>query len=67
MEELIAELGAAFLCGELGITPEPRDDHAQYLASWLNVMKADKRAVFTAASAASKATDHLNSYQRKEA
>ena len=67
MEELIAELGAAFLCSELGITIEPRADHAQYLSSWLNVMKADKRAIFTAASAASKATQHLHSYQRKEA
>ena len=67
VEELIAELGAAFLCGELGITLEPRDDHAQYLSSWLKVMKADKRAIFTAASAASKATDHLHSYQAGEA
>jgi antirestriction protein ArdC len=67
MEELIAELGAAFLCSELGITPEPRNDHAQYLSSWLNVMKADKRAIFTAASVASKATDYLHNYQRKEA
>ena len=59
MEELVAELGAAFLCGQLGITPEPRLDHAQYLATWLNVLKADKRAIFTAASAASKACDYL--------
>ncbi len=59
MEELVAELGAAFLCAELGITVDPRADHAQYLASWLNVLKADKRAIFTAASAASKATDYL--------
>lgn len=59
MEELVAELGAAFLCAELGITVDPRADHAQYLASWLNVLKADKRAIFTAACAASKATDYL--------
>lgn len=59
MEELIAELGAAFLCADLGITQEPRVDHAQYLASWLNVLKADKRALFTAASAASKAAEFL--------
>ena len=59
MEELVAELGAAFLCADLGITTEPRADHAQYLASWLAVLKADKRAVFTAASAASKATEFL--------
>ena len=59
MEELVAELGAAFLCAELGITPEPRADHAQYLASWLSVLKADKKAIFAAASAASKAAEFL--------
>lgn len=59
MEELIAELGAAFLCSELGITVEPRPDHAQYLAHWLNVLKADKRAIFTAASKAAQAADYL--------
>ncbi len=64
MEELVAELGAAFLCAELGITTEPREDHAQYLASWLNVMKADKRAIFTAASAASKAAEYLTASNR---
>lgn len=66
MEELVAELGAAFLCAELGITPEPRTDHAQYLASWLAVLKADKRAIFTAASAASKAAEFLHRYQTGE-
>jgi len=35
MEELVAEIGAAFLCADLGITPETRDDHARYIASWL--------------------------------
>ena len=35
MEELVAEIGAAFLCADLGITPETRDDHAAYIASWL--------------------------------
>ncbi len=44
MEELVAELGAAFLCADLGINDEPRADHAQYLASWLSVLKADKKA-----------------------
>ena len=60
MEELVAELGAAFLCAELGITVEPRADHAQYLTHWLNVLKADKRAVFTAASKASEASAYLS-------
>jgi antirestriction protein ArdC len=59
MEELVAELGAAFLCAELGITVEPRPDHAQYLAHWLNVLKADKRAIFTAASKSAEAAAFL--------
>ncbi len=49
-EELIAELGAAFTCAHLGLSTEPREDHAQYIQSWLKVLKADKRAIFTAAS-----------------
>jgi len=60
MEELVAELGAAFLSAELGITVEPRPDHAQYLAHWLNVLKADKRAIFTAASKAAEAAAFLH-------
>lgn len=54
-EELVAELGAAFLCADLGITPEVRDDHAAYLAHWLQVLNEDKRAIFTAASHAQRA------------
>ena len=42
-EELIAELGAAFTCAHLGLSTEPREDHAQYLASWLRVLKADSQ------------------------
>jgi antirestriction protein ArdC len=63
VEELIAELGAAFLCADLGITAEPREDHASYLQHWLKVLKADKRAIFTAASHASRAVEHLHSLQ----
>lgn len=62
MEELVAELGAAFLCGDLKITPEPRADHAQYIASWLKVLKNDKKAVFTAASKASEAANWLSHF-----
>ena len=62
MEELVAELGAAYLCSALGIIPEPRPDHAQYLAHWLGVLKADKRAIFTAASKASQAEDYLKTF-----
>jgi antirestriction protein ArdC len=58
-EELIAELGAAFTCAHLGLSTEPREDHAQYINSWLKVLKADARAIFTAASKAQQATDWL--------
>lgn len=63
MEELVAELGAAFLCAELGISCEPRVDHAQYLAAWLAVLKVDKKAIFTAASKASQAVAFLGQLQ----
>jgi antirestriction protein ArdC len=59
MEELIAELGSAFLAGHLGIAVEPRPDHAAYLASWLRVLRNDARAVVTAAAKAQQALDFL--------
>lgn len=59
MEELVAELGAAFLCADLGISVSPREDHASYIAGWLRVLKNDKRAVFTAAAKASQAASWL--------
>src|ERR1700756_1452699 len=59
VEELVAELGAAFLCADLGITPEIRDDHAAYLGSWLKVLQEDKRAIFSAAAHAQRAADFL--------
>ena len=59
MEELVAELGAAFLCADLGVTSAPRPDHAQYLADWLQVLRHDKRAIFTAASQASQAANFV--------
>lgn len=58
-EELVAEMGAAFSCARLGIENETREDHASYLASWLRVLKSDKRAIFTAASKAQAACDYL--------
>ena len=58
-EELIAELGSAFLCAELGISPEPRIDHARYIESWLRILKGDKRAIFTAAAKANQAVGYL--------
>jgi antirestriction protein ArdC len=65
MEELIAELGAAFLSADLGITDTPRADHAQYLDNWLRVLKSDKKAIFTAASKASQAAAFLGSLQAR--
>lgn len=59
MEELVAELGAAFLSAELGVTPEPRIDHARYISSWLRVLRQDKRAIFLAATKAGQAADFL--------
>ena len=63
MEELVAELGSAFLCADLSITPEVMPDHADYLGSWLVVLRNEKRSIFTAASLASKAVDYLHSLQ----
>jgi antirestriction protein ArdC len=62
-EELVAELGAAFLCADLEITPEVQEDHASYIATWLAVLKSDNRAIFQAASHAQRAADYLHSSQ----
>jgi antirestriction protein ArdC len=62
MEELVAELGAAFLCGDLGITLEPRPDHAAYIGHWLRILKGDRKAIFTAANAANKAAEYLRAF-----
>lgn len=59
MEELVAELGSAFLSARLEITTEPRTDHAGYVESWLSVLKKDQRAIFTAAAKAQQAVDWL--------
>src|SRR3984885_15993329 len=65
-EELVAELGAAFLCADLGITPEIRDDHAAYLGHWLTCLKEDTRAIFSAAAHAQRAADYLNGLQPQQ-
>ena len=62
-EELIAELGAAIACTSLGIAPEPRADHAHYLAHWLRILNADPKALFATTSKAQAAIDHLAGYQ----
>ena len=71
IEELVAELGAAFICADLEIAPgageDVREDHASYIASWLKVLKDDKRAIFSAASHAQRAADYLHSFQKEPA
>ena len=62
-EELVAEIFASMTCAKLGIESEVREDHAQYLASWLKIIKADKRAIFRAARDAQKAVDYTDSLQ----
>ena len=64
-EELCAELASAFLCAALGIAPTVR--HADYLGAWLAIMRADTRAIFKAASLASKAADYLLGFATAEA
>ncbi len=59
VEELVAEVGAAFLAAHLGLSLEPRSDHAVYIASWLKVLKNDPKAILTAASKAQQAADYL--------
>lgn len=64
MEELIAEMSAAFLCADLGVAHDPRENTASYLASWLKVLKSDKRAIVTAAAKAQAAADYLHTFQK---
>ena len=60
-EELCAEMASAFLCASLGIVPTVR--HSDYVASWLDVLRADNRAIFRAASHASKAANYLLAFR----
>lgn len=64
-EELVAEIGSALLCADLGIVPElePRPDHASYVQSWLRVLHGDKRAIFQAAAHAQRAVAFLHQVQ----
>jgi antirestriction protein ArdC len=62
-EELVAELGAAFLCADLDLTPEVREDHVAYIACWIEVLRNDKRAIFSAAAHAQRAVDFLHGRQ----
>lgn len=61
----IADIGACFLCADLGIVPElePRPDHASYVASWLKLLDGDRRAIFQAAAHAQRAVAYLHDLQ----
>jgi antirestriction protein ArdC len=65
-EELIAELGCAFLSAELQLETDPKADNAPYIQNWLAILKNDRRAIFTAASKAQQAVDWLLSHQNRE-
>ena len=58
-EELVAELGAAMLCGSMGITPAPRDDHAKYLAGWMKRLEDEPKVIFSAAAKANTAAEFI--------
>ncbi|ANH09247.1 ArdC family protein [Shinella sp. HZN7] len=64
-EELCADIGACFLCADLGIVPElePLPDHASYVASWLKLLDGDRRAIFQAAAHAQRAVAYLHDLQ----
>ena len=66
-EELVAELGSAFLMAEMGLEAEPHPTHASYIGSWLKLLRSDPKAIFTAASAASRAAGYLTSLQAEMA
>jgi antirestriction protein ArdC len=67
MEELVAEMGSAFLTAEIGILNATLENHADYLASWIKVLKSDKRAILTAAAAASKAHGYIKGRAESQA
>ena len=64
-EELVAEMASAFTCASLSIKPSVR--HCDYVGSWLSVLREDEKAIFRAASAASKAADYLLAFQSGQA
>ncbi|MDQ1158911.1 antirestriction protein ArdC [Sphingomonas sp. SORGH_AS 950] len=64
-EELVAEMTTAFVCASLGIVPTVR--HADYIGGWLGVLREDNRAIFRAASQASKAADYILAFDPREA
>lgn len=67
MEEVVAELTAAFILADLGLAFQPRPDHAAYVASWLTALKNDPRAIFAAAGQAQAAADWMHAQQPNRA
>lgn len=65
-EELVAEIGAAMLCEQLGISSEMRDDHVAYIKGWLEALRNDKQFIFTAATKSQEAVDWMNKKQEKK-
>jgi antirestriction protein ArdC len=63
MDEVVCELTSSFVMADLGIAHQPRSEHAAYIASWLEVLRADSRAIFTAASKAQQAADWMHAQQ----
>ena len=66
-EELIAELGASFLCAAQGIYHATRDDHASYLGEWLSLLKDDKKVIFRAAAEAQRAVSYVQDFHASPA
>jgi antirestriction protein ArdC len=66
-EELVAELGAAFLCADLDLAIEQRDENASYIARWLEVLKGDTRFIFRAVAHAQRAADYLRTFSGADA
>jgi antirestriction protein ArdC len=58
-EELVAEMGAAMLCGVAGIESQTLDNSASYLQSWISRLRSDSRLIVSAASQAQKAADYV--------
>jgi len=63
-EELVAELGAAFLRAHLELASDPLEENASYIANWLEVLRNDSRFIFRAAAHAQRAADYLASFSR---
>src|ERR1700750_2474966 len=66
-EELVAELGAAFLCADLELAIKPREENASYVANWLDVLKNDTRFIFKAAAHAQRAAECLRAFSGTDA